>query len=256
MKIILNSVSAFSEARDKFSPEKSERNEDSFVLPLSKKNGFLFGVADGLGSYLGAKEASSFVCNYIENLPNISHEYIEKHLSYELKGKFQQFIENQSNDYSKASTTLSFCFLDTNGLSIWHVGDCRVYLKKENKLAQVTSDHTQYQQLLDQKIYNKRELKEQNINKSILINAISTLLELENDYIYIPSESLKMEYGHEISIYLMSDGAHHFWEQRKKFSPMTMGDIVKFGNALKRRIENKGPIDDYTLIGATFKLTD
>ena len=50
----------------------------------------------------------------------------------------------------------------------------------------------------------------------------------------------------------MSDGAHQFWEQRKSFSKITMSDIIKFGNALKRRIENKGPVDDYTVIGVTF----
>ena len=52
----------------------------------------------------------------------------------------------------------------------------------------------------------------------------------------------------------MSDGAYHFWDQRKNFSKITMGDTIKFANALKRRIENKGPIDDYTLIGTKFYL--
>jgi len=253
MKITLNSVSAFSETRNKFFPEKGQKNEDSCILPLKKQDGFLFGVADGVGSYLGAKEASNFVCDYVQSISKISHEYIENYLSNDLQENFQKFIENQNIDYSKASTTLSFCFLDSEGLSIWHVGDCRVYLKKETKLVQITNDHTQYQQLLDQKIYNKRELKEQNISKSVLTSAISTLLELDNDYIYLSYEALK-DYGQEISIYLMSDGAYHFWDLKKSFSKATLSDVTRFSNALKRRIERKGPIDDYTLLSLNFKL--
>lgn len=253
MKITLNSVSAFSEMRNKFSPEMSQKNDDSFISPLKKQDGFLFGVADGVGSYLGAKDASNFVCDYLESIPKISHDYIENYLTKDLKESFQKFIENQNSDYSKASTTLSFCFLNSKGLSIWHVGDCRIYLKKETKLIQITNDHTQYQQLLDQKIYNRRELKEQNINKNVLTSAISPFLELDNDYIYVSYEELK-DYGQEISIYLMTDGAYHFWDLKKSFSKATLTDITRFTNALKRRIERKGPIDDYTLLSLDFKL--
>lgn len=255
MKITLSCVSCFSEARDKFSPERSKQNEDSLIVPLKKSNGFLFGVADGLGSYHGAKEASSFVCNYIENLKKINHEYLEYSLKDELKINFQNFIQSQSSEYIKASTTLSFCFLDDRGLSIWHVGDCRVYIKQGTKLIQLTSDHTQYQRLLDKKIYSKKELKEQNISQSTLTNAISSFIDLENDYTFIPYDLLKEDYSQEISIFIMSDGAYHFWDQRKIFSKVTMSDVIKFGNALKRRIENKAPIDDYTMIGATFNLS-
>lgn len=254
MKIILNSVSAFSEMRNKFSPEKPQKNEDSFVAPLKKQDGFLFGVADGVGAYLGAKAASKFVCEYLESIPKISHDYIENYLTNDLKDNFQKFIEDQDSDHSKASTTLSFCFLDDKGLSIWHVGDCRIYIQKENKLIQVTNDHTQYQQLIDKKIYNKRELKEKNINRNVLTSAISPLLELENDYKYISNEELK-KYGEYMSIYLMTDGAYHFWDLKKSFSKTTLTDITRFSNALKRRIERKGPIDDYTLLSLKFKLS-
>lgn len=254
MKITLSCISAFSEARDKFSSEKNKPNEDSLITPQIKSNGCLFGVADGLGSYVGAKEASSFVCNYIESFKQISHEYIKSCLKEDLKLNFQDFIQNQNPEYMKASTTLSFCFLDDSGLSIWHVGDCRVYIKQDTKLIQLTCDHTQYQKLLDKKIYSKKELNEKKISQSTLTNAISSFIDLDNDYTFISYDSLKNEYGSEVSVFIMSDGAYHFWDQRKVFSKITMSDSIKFTNALKRRIENKGPIDDYTLIGIKFYL--
>ncbi|MCG7221991.1 protein phosphatase 2C domain-containing protein [Acinetobacter sp. AG3] len=252
----LSSILAFSESRDKFQLEKKKQNEDSLLAPVKKNNGFLFGVADGLGSYKGAREASNFVCNFLKDNGNISHTYLRDLFKSEIITEFNRFIESLDAESNKASTTLSFCYLDDIGLSIWHVGDCRVFIKQDLKLIQLTSDHTQYQQLLDKKIYTKKELAEKNIGQNTLTNAISTFIELNNDYIFIPYDVMKEEYGDEISFFIMSDGAHHFWEQRKKFSKMTMSDIIKFGNALKRRIENKGPIDDYTLIGTTFKLAD
>lgn len=248
MKLKLNNISVFSEAKEKFFSEKTKDNEDSFFISVNRKEGFLFGVADGVGSYIGAKEASNFVCNYIPNILNLNHNYLEYSLKNDLNENFEEYINGLSNDYFRASTTLSFCFLNDEGLSIWHVGDSRIYIKKHNKLVQLTTDHTEYQALLDQKIYNKRELKEKNISSSKLTNAVSTFMDLEHDYIYIPYESLKEDYGSEISIYLMSDGAYHFWDLKKAFSKATMDDTIKFANALKRRIEKKGPIDDYTLI--------
>jgi serine/threonine protein phosphatase PrpC len=252
MILNLNSVLAFSEPRDKFLVENKKPNEDSFLIPFKKGNGILFGVADGLGSYKGAQEASRFVCDYLKINQEISHNYLEKSFKKDLEDNFTNFISSLNPEYNKASTTLSFCFLDDFGLSIWHAGDCRVYIKQGNKLVQLTHDHTQYQQLLDKKIYTKKELAEKEFSQNTLTNAISSFIELTNDYIFIPSSSLQTDFGENISIFVMSDGAHQFWEQRKSFSKITMSDIIKFGNALKRRIENKGPVDDYTVIGVTF----
>lgn len=250
----LNSILAFSEPRDKFLIEKKKLNEDSILSPIKKGNGFLFGIADGLGSYIGAQEASNFVCNYLLNKEKINHDYLEHSFKTDLKESFNNFISSLPHDYNKASTTLSFCLLDNLGLSIWHAGDCRVYIKQGIKLVQLTTDHTQYQQLLDQKIYSKKELAEKNFSQNTLTNAISSFIELNNDYIFIPYDVLKQEYGEDISVLIMSDGAYQFWDQRKYFSKITMSDIIRFGNALKRRIENKGPLDDYTMIGTTFSL--
>lgn len=44
MKITLSCVSSFSEARDKFSPERSKQNEDSLIVPLKKVMAFYLGL--------------------------------------------------------------------------------------------------------------------------------------------------------------------------------------------------------------------
>ncbi|STY59751.1 Uncharacterised protein [Mannheimia haemolytica] len=61
--------------------------------------------------------------------------------------------------------------------------------------------------------------------------------------------------NNEVSIYIMSDGAHHFWEHRPRFSEKTTNSIVKFSAALQKRIE-KSPTDDYSLVAVQFKISE
>jgi serine/threonine protein phosphatase PrpC len=69
-------------------------------------------------------------------------------------------LSDKNIKFSHAATTLTFCFVDDEGLHIGHVGDCRLYVKTDSKLKQITKDHTQHQKLLDDKIYSKSELKQ------------------------------------------------------------------------------------------------
>lgn len=252
----IKSVVSFSESRDDIFVENRKDNEDSFVLPACNKGGYVFCVADGLGSYKGALNASRFVCRFLEGKKNIDHSYLNDLFVDDLKVEFGKYIQSLDKEYIKAATTLSACFLDTSGLSIWHAGDCRVYIKKDKKLIQLTNDHTQYQKLLSKKIYTKKELEAHGIGKNTLTTAISLSTPIEEEYLFISMDDLKHEYGDNLSIIIMSDGAHHFWDLRKRFSAKTMGDIVKFSSALKRRIERFGAIDDYTVVAATFNVQD
>ncbi|MBS7827373.1 protein phosphatase 2C domain-containing protein [Wohlfahrtiimonas chitiniclastica] len=254
--INLKSAISFSVGRDDYSIEKRKCNEDSFLAPIRQNNGYLFCVADGVGSYIGAKESSTFVCDFLNDLENISNEYFSSNFSGDIQDSFRKYISNLDPDFRKAATTLSICFFDNQGLSVWHIGDCRIYIKSGNKLKQLTRDHTQYQKLLDDKIYTKAELKEKGLNKNSLITAISSFIEMKEDYFFIPMDILRQEYGDEITIIIMSDGAHHFWDLRRRFGEKTMNDIVKFSSALKRRIERFGAIDDYTVVAATFDVQD
>lgn len=252
--INLKSIVSFSEPRDSVFIENRKDNEDSFLSPIRKNNGYLFCIADGLGSYKGALKASSFVCEFLEDSSKLDHYYFSSHFVNDLKNAFSNYIQSLDREYIKASTTLSVCFLDEAGLSVWHIGDCRVYIKKDRKLIQLTNDHTQYCKLLSEKVYTKKELEAKGIGKNTLTTAISLSVPIEDECIFIPMNDLRNEYGDDLSIIIMSDGAHHFWDLRKQFGEKTMGDIVKFSGALKRRIERIGAIDDYTLVAATFNL--
>lgn len=227
-------------------------NQDSFVLPAPVGTGFVFAVADGVGSYLGAREAANVATSVVSSVDANFITDIQMTLA-KVKGKIDEMAESRQ-DWVNAATTLSYCFIDDQALYIGHVGDTRVYVKRGNKLHLVTKDHTQHQELLDDGIYSKRELRHLP-GKSTLTAAMSKNLALRFQSIKLPVNELVDENG-MINIYIMSDGAHHFWEKRPRLSVDTLKKSPKFAASLLRRIETNGPVDDHTLVAASFLITD
>ncbi|WBM69143.1 protein phosphatase 2C domain-containing protein [Buttiauxella sp. WJP83] len=226
-------------------------NQDSYILPSAVGNGFVFAVADGVGSYLGAREAADVATSVVRTVGALQITDIQKTLSM-VKDKVDAMAESRQ-DWVNAATTLSYCYIDEQALYVGHVGDTRVYIKKGNKLHLVTKDHTQHQELLDDGIYTKRELLDLP-GKSTLTAAISRNIALRFQSIRLPLSEIVDENG-LLTIYIMSDGAHHFWEKRPRFSIETLMKSPRFAASLLRRIERNGPIDDHTLIAASFLIT-
>ncbi|MCR3694501.1 protein phosphatase 2C domain-containing protein [Citrobacter portucalensis] len=231
---------------------RDKGNQDSFVLPTPVGNGFVFAVADGVGSYLGAREAADAATSVIRSIDAKLASDIQSTFTL-AKERVDKLAESR-HDWVNAATTLSYCFLDDQSLHIGHVGDTRVYVKKSNKLHLVTKDHTQHQELLDDGIFSKRELRDMP-GKSTLTAAISRSLALRFQSLKLPINEIVDDNG-LINIYIMSDGAHHFWEKRPRLSIETLSKSPKFAASLLRRIERGGPIDDHTLIGASFMITN
>ena len=227
-----------------FSYPLNLKNQDSILGPIEINNGYLFAIADGVGGYEGGELAANIAISSLKEAKGI----------VDIKRIFEHSL-NKINQldakYKKASTTLTLGYLNSEGLHIGHIGDCRLYIKQGNKLRQKTKDNTSHQQLLDQGIYTKKELKELS-GKNIITTAISNLIEMKYDESFIPIKDIKDE-NNNIFIYIMSDGAYYFWENRPRFSDNTMNSVMKFSAALQKRIE-KSPIDDYSLIAIQFKL--
>jgi len=225
-------------------------NQDAYVLPLPVGKGFVFAVADGVGSYKGANEVANVVTSAIGSAELEDAKDIQSTLLF-IKGKVDKFAESKP-DMINAATTLSYCFIDDNALYIGHVGDTRVYIKKKNKLSLITKDHTQHQKLLDDRIYTKRELRDMP-GKNTLTSALSKNLTLQYQSLKLPMSEIMDEEGF-VNIFIMSDGAHHFWEQRPRFSEGTLNNPNRFASSLLKRIEKASPIDDHTIVGARFRI--
>ena len=231
--------------------DRNKGNQDHFLLPKQLKDGYLLAVADGVGSYPGAKAASELAIEVISSLQSVEL----RDVAYAMDNIWSQFetLHTKNAEWIRAATTLSFCFVDSDFLHIGHVGDTRVYVKKGNKLVLVTKDHTQHQELFDDGLFTKQELKKMS-GKNSLTAAISKILPLRFQAEKISLSELIDDNG-LINIYIMSDGAHHYWEKRPRLSINTISKAPFFASSLLKRIERSEAIDDYTLIAASFKIS-
>lgn len=232
-------------------PKDAERgNQDSFLLPKLISGGYILAVADGVGSYLGAREAADATISTIGILQ--AEMLRDASSTFEAIKKNVNELTESNSAWLKAATTLSYCFIDDEYLHFGHVGDTRIYYKSGNRLVALTKDHTQHQELLDDGIYTKRELRDMP-GKNSLTSAISRYLPLRFQSESIPLTQIADENG-MLNLYLMSDGAHHFWEKRPRLSANTISKASLFSASLLKRIERSEAIDDYTLIAASFKV--
>ncbi|MGF1848819.1 PP2C family protein-serine/threonine phosphatase [Vibrio lentus] len=231
----------------------NKENQDSILPAKTIDGGVLFCVADGVGSYNGSKLASQRVVDLLNSMKK-SGELTDFENIFSEARKIVSNLATIKEEYRQAATTLTFGYLNSQGLYIGHIGDCRLYVRNGFKLEQLTKDHTQYQSLLDEKLFTKKELQSQKEKaQSILTTAISQFVEMNFDSIFIPMEQLPKDNG-TISLFVMSDGTYKFWDKRPRFSDKTMTNISYFTSSLKRRVERTAPVDDYSMVAISVKL--
>ncbi|MBE4382359.1 hypothetical protein HJ030_04265 [Vibrio parahaemolyticus] len=236
-----------------FSFPKNEdvSNADAILAPRIVHGELLLAVADGVGSYLGSDLASMTAIEYLPTAENLDVLTSGQHV---FKGILSEVVNlsGYNVEYEKASTTLTYLVTLGRELYVAHIGDCRAYIQNGKKLVQITKDHTKHQQLLDHKVFTKKALK--NVKgKNVITTAISPVAEMRPDCFRVSLSDYADDNGN-VTLFLMSDGAHEYWDRNPRFSPNTMSSVVKFTNSLQRRIERAGPKDDYSLVAVKFQM--
>lgn len=235
-----------------FAKNTERDNQDAVLPPKKLSGGVLLAVADGVGSYKGSELASLSAIEYLDQA-QLSDSILDYDSTFKLILEKIKELSQYNVEYERASTTLTYCYLDSRGLNIGHIGDCRAYIKVGKKLKQLTRDDTQHQKFLDEKTFTKSQLKRIK-GKNIITTAISQVVDMAPSNYFIPIEDLDTDCG-VLTLYIMSDGAHSFWEKSPRFSETTMKSVVKMGASLQRRIERKGAIDDYTFVACSIDIS-
>ncbi|MGV7962023.1 protein phosphatase 2C domain-containing protein [Photorhabdus tasmaniensis] len=226
-------------------------NQDSIISPKIANSGYVMAVADGLGAYEGAKEAAQISTNYLSNFIFNGNGLDIGTVLFSIKKEISKLSESNPS-FRRAATTLTFCYLHEDSLHIGHVGDTRIYIRKGKKLIQLSTDHTQHQELINEGVFTRKELEGMG-GKNTLTSALSEVVQLTYQELHLSLSDLVDDEG-VLNIYIMSDGAHHFWEKRPRFSDNTLRNPVRFASSLQKRIEKATPVDDYSLVAASFKI--
>jgi protein phosphatase len=111
-----------------------------------KKHGWLFIIADGMGAHAGGEEASRIA---VTRIPEIYSDLKPESspplaLSLSLSQANKEIHSKGENDpgYKGMGTTCSAMVVLPQGVILGHVGDSRIYRIRENKIEQLSRDHS------------------------------------------------------------------------------------------------------------------
>ncbi|MCB9301776.1 MAG: serine/threonine-protein phosphatase [Lewinellaceae bacterium] len=113
------------------------RNEDFIKIELIEEDFIVAAIADGIGSFEDSDKASEVaVESYIDIMTK--NDVIDyRSVLNDIESKVKSVNKNE-----RSGTTLSGIRLKGNRLSLLHIGDSRIYIKRENhNIRQITSDH-------------------------------------------------------------------------------------------------------------------
>ncbi|MGO4690495.1 PP2C family protein-serine/threonine phosphatase [Glaciibacter sp. 2TAF33] len=113
----------------------------------------LFVVADGMGGHAGGDVASAITTKRVieADKPYLTAQDAEFALQAALIGANSQLAETvfEHAELTGMGTTVSALVVLEDQVAIAHIGDSRIYLCRDGELAQITTDHTFVQRLVD-----------------------------------------------------------------------------------------------------------
>lgn len=142
----------------------------------------IFIVADGMGGHKAGEIASNLAISTIEDYYEDNKEkiiakemFVPKFINESISLANEKILKESQNDESLRGmgTTVTLAIRFEKELYIGHVGDSRAYLLRENKLTQLTHDHSLVGELLRTGSITKEEAFN-HPKKNIITRALGT----------------------------------------------------------------------------------
>ena len=159
-----------------------EANEDSgrHVKPsdaeTQTRKGTLTIVADGMGGHASGEVASQMAVELISEIYYADQENdAPDALRYAIEQASHQIYETSLSDekyYGMGTTVIALVLLNDRAFSA-HVGDSRLYLRRENTLEMLTLDHSQVMEMVKYGIISMEEARNHD-DKNVILRAVGT----------------------------------------------------------------------------------
>jgi len=224
--------------------QKRKDNEDSVGI-FHTDYGLLIIMCDGLGGGLSGEFASKVSVEtihktFIQSEEVDSIKRIRK--AIEQANKFVYEKSNGNLNFKGMATTCEVLLL--NGTcSVWgHIGDSRIYIFKNNKLKQLTKDHSLVQKLMDEGEFTVKELKNYP-RKSVITKAIGDdkIPDIDTSKIVLPNSD-------HFKFFVCTDGVTCVINDAEIEKFLCQNDIKEASEQLKNLIEMRGAPDNYSFI--------
>lgn len=146
-------------------------NQDALVVD---EGAGLYGVADGMGGHNGGETASAgardgLIAALAGKTPAL--DTLREGITQVNADLFRQQAEDEH--LSGMGTTLSVIWMSEHFVYLGHVGDSRIYRFREDKLEQMTDDHSLVGELM-RAGYLTPEQAENHPNKNVILRAVGT----------------------------------------------------------------------------------
>ncbi|WDV47641.1 Stp1/IreP family PP2C-type Ser/Thr phosphatase [Clostridiaceae bacterium M8S5] len=210
----------------------------------------LFVVADGMGGHNGGETASYLAIKTIKEMINKhKEELINKEIQIP---KFIQDVFKEANSviYKEGNnnkilygmgTTLTAIYFSEKSAIIGHVGDSRAYLLKDNKLIQLTQDHSLVAELVKNGSISSEEAKN-HPQKHVITRALGT-----NKHLKFDMFEREIEIGD--TYMLCSDGLTNMLDDEEiKKVLSTINDPQEMCDCLIEKANQHGGDDNITVL--------
>jgi len=209
------------------------------------EDGILCIVCDGLGGGLAAGKASEICVKTIQTyfLESNKKNHLSRIRESIISANAELFGMSISSKKLKGMATTTDVFFFNNSTIIWgHIGDSRIYHLKNDKLYQLTKDHSLVQQMLD-KGYISMKAASKHPNKNVIMSALGESLDVEID-----SSKLILDTKADHRFMICSDGVNAVLGKKELEIILKENDLDKCINLLDKKIKSAGAPDDYSII--------
>lgn len=175
-----------------------EKNEDSVLISSDLGLGV---VADGMGGHSAGEIASNIAVHVLEEtirkvntgelkmpdtfLPKLDNTERKMLMAANLANAAIYTTAQASEIYKMMGTTLTGVMFDGDNATAVHVGDSRIYLFRDGKLVQVTTDHSLAMEHVRRGLLTKAEADKSKI-QNVLTRAMGIKKNVEFDLLRFP----------------------------------------------------------------------
>lgn len=171
-----------------------DHNEDSIIMFDDAK---VYVVADGMGGHAAGEVASEMAVNTVNDFVHVPvFGYLDKvwpmsrtmivFFSY-FEGNKRILKESIDNPARRGmGTTMVSLVLRKDYADVINLGDSRAYLIRNQKIVQISHDHSLWQELIDRGVLKTPEEIENYPHKNIITQAMGTRPELAPDIFTVP----------------------------------------------------------------------
>ena len=223
---------------------KREENEDALGV-FEVENGLLVIVCDGLGGNKGGRTASHIAVDTIyRSFKNLKvSDYLER-INTTLNEANCAILRQSLNkpELSGMATTAEVLFFSDSTAYWGHVGDSRIYLFKNDKLEQLTKDHTVIQKLLDDGMLTSNDA-ELFTEKNVLTRALGGICKLKIDL-----NKLKFDHKCNCLFFVCTDGVTTTVANNEIEKILCFKNQEDISRKISSLVEARGAPDNYSYV--------